>query len=64
MYKILVVEDEPIMRNLLRLALSSSGYDIIEARDGDEGLIKAREEKPDLVVTDLVMPVVGLRLGQ
>lgn len=57
MDRVLVVEDDQIMRNLLVLALSRSGYDVIEAKDGDEGFRKAREEKPDLIITDLIMPV-------
>jgi DNA-binding response OmpR family regulator len=55
--KILVVDDEPSVRRLLIAALSKSGYEVIEASDGDEGLRKALEEKPDLIISDVLMPV-------
>ncbi len=57
MAKILVVDDEPSMRHLLRMALTRSGYDVIEATNGDEGLKKVREEEPDLIIADVLMPV-------
>ncbi len=55
--RILVVDDEGAMRRLLGAALSHSGYEIIEAVDGDDALRKARLEKPDLIISDLMMPV-------
>ncbi len=57
MDKILVVDDEPSVRRLLRAALSKSGYGVVEASDGDEGLRKALEEKPNLIISDVLMPV-------
>ncbi len=57
MDKILVVDDEPSVRHLLRAVLAKSGYEVIEATNGDEGFKKAREEKPELIITDVLMPV-------
>ena len=59
MDKILVVDDEPSVRRLLRAALSKSGYGVVEASDGGEGLRKALEEKPDLIISDALMSVHG-----
>jgi DNA-binding response OmpR family regulator len=54
--KILVVEDEPNMVAGLRDNFEFEGYQVITARDGVEGLQKALEESPDLVVLDVMMP--------
>src|ERR1700756_2034956 len=54
--KILVVEDEPNMVVGLRDNFEFEGYQVITARDGVEGLEKAFEESPDLVVLDVMMP--------
>lgn len=59
MKKILVVEDEHAYLNLLRDQLVKSGYQVIEARDGEEGLKLALAKKPDLILLDLLMPKVG-----
>ena len=56
---ILVVDDEPQIRRVLRATLSAQGYAIIEAADGQEGLVKLRSEHPHLVLLDMNMPVVG-----
>ena len=53
---ILVVDDEANIRTLLRQELEGAGYDIIEAQDGNEALKLAREEKPDLIILDVLMP--------
>ena len=53
---VLVVDDEPLMRRTLRTALERAGHAVEEAQDGDEGLRKFSESKPDLVLTDIVMP--------
>jgi DNA-binding response OmpR family regulator len=55
---ILLVEDDPSVRELLKVLLEVEGYDIVEARDGLEGLRKAGDVKPDLVIIDLMMPEV------
>ncbi len=54
--KILVVEDEPNMVAGLRDNFEFEGYDVITARDGVEGLQRALDESPDLVVLDVMMP--------
>jgi two-component system KDP operon response regulator KdpE len=55
---ILIADDEPQIRRVLRSTLSSEGYAIVEARDGQEALEKLREERPDLVLLDVNMPVL------
>ena len=57
--KILVVDDEPQIRRMLRTTLTASGYQIADARSGQEALEKFREYLPDLVVMDLNMPGMG-----
>lgn len=56
MSKILIVEDEPDMVTGLRDTFEFEGYKVIVARDGEEGFKKALEEKPDLIVLDLMLP--------
>jgi two-component system response regulator MprA len=55
---ILVVDDDPKILSLLRRGLSMEGYRVLEARDGGEALARVREESPDLVVLDLMLPGV------
>ncbi len=54
--KVLYVEDNPVNRLLVRRVLASAGYDVIEAEDGLSGIQIAREEKPDLILMDIMMP--------
>ena len=54
--RILVVDDEPDLIAVLRMGLQMEGLDVLEAADGTEGLRRAREEKPDLLVLDLMLP--------
>lgn len=54
--KVLVIDDDEVARYLVRRALEGSPYELLEAAGGREGLEKARREKPDLVILDLVMP--------
>ncbi len=54
--KILVVEDEPDFRVLVRMRLQAGGYEVLEAEDGVKGLEMARTQAPDLVVLDLMLP--------
>jgi twitching motility two-component system response regulator PilH len=56
MTKILVVDDTPSIRELISSYLRDSGYQVIEATNGKEALEKALDNKPDIVVTDVVMP--------
>ncbi|WP_053956782.1 response regulator transcription factor [Inediibacterium massiliense] len=54
--KILIVEDESSIRSLLKVTFRTNGYDVIEAQSGEEGLKKAREEKPILALLDVMLP--------
>ena len=56
MSRILVIDDEDQIRAMLRQVLEFSGYDVIEARDGDEGIRVFQLLHPDLVITDILMP--------
>ncbi|TAM38322.1 response regulator [bacterium] len=54
--KILIIEDENELCDLIGLRLERSGFEVITANDGVEGLNKARFEKPDLIILDLILP--------
>jgi len=56
MSKILVVDDEPNIRRLLKVSLGNRGFDVVEAEDGEAALKMAASEKPDLIVLDVMMP--------
>jgi two-component system cell cycle response regulator DivK len=56
--RILVVEDQEDLRGVLRTLLTGSGYEMIEAADGQEGVTKAKAERPDLILMDIQMPVL------
>ncbi len=56
MLKILVVDDEPSARRELRKFLEGKGYDVVEASSGDEGVEVYRQERPDVVLLDIMMP--------
>jgi CheY-like chemotaxis protein len=56
--RILVVDDAPVMRDVLRLILEAGGYEVLEARHGGDALVQMRRVLPDLVITDLMMPVM------
>ncbi len=61
--KILVVDDEPQITRVLRTSLSSHGYEVSVANDGEAALRSMDESKPDLVITDLAMPkMTGVEL--
>src|SRR5689334_21492555 len=53
---ILVVDDEPQIRRVMRTTLSSNGYTVLEARSGEEALDLLRKERPELVLLDVNMP--------
>ena len=55
---VLLLEDNDSVRELLKVLLETEGYAIIEASDGQDGLTKAQELKPDLMILDLMMPGV------
>jgi len=57
--KILIVEDIAMNRRLIRDILTYHGYEVIEAENGEEAVRIAREQKPDLIIMDLQMPVMN-----
>ena len=54
--KILVVDDEPDIVESLRLVLEAVGYQVVSASNAEEGLEKASQEHPDLIILDIMMP--------
>lgn len=56
MARILVIDDEEPARRMLREALELAGHEVVEARDGQEGLQRYRAAPTDLVITDILMP--------
>lgn len=57
--KILVVDDKQELRTLLKSYLTQEGFEVATAGDGREALFVARDEKPDLIILDLMMPEMG-----
>jgi two-component system, OmpR family, phosphate regulon response regulator PhoB len=57
--RVLIVEDEEAVRELEKFILEQHGYEVMEARDGLEGLTKAEFRRPDLILLDLMMPDVS-----
>ena len=63
--KILLVEDEPEFRLALRMRLEANGYAIIEADDGIKGLDAVRQQNPDLIILDVMLPRMnGFKLAR
>lgn len=56
MANILLIDDDDAVRNALHLVLEHFGHTVIDARNGNEGLALYAQSKPDLVITDIVMP--------
>ncbi len=54
--KILVVDDDPDMREALQIILESAGHTVVMAEDGEQCLSKLKEARPDLLILDLLMP--------
>ncbi len=54
--KILVIEDDKFLRELISQKLIKEGYDILGAVDGEKGLETTKSEKPDLILLDLILP--------
>ena len=57
--KILIIEDEEIILNLLQKKLLKEGFDVLIARDGAAGLELMKEKNPDLILLDIIMPQKG-----
>jgi DNA-binding response OmpR family regulator len=53
---VLVIDDDPVILELLRVNFEIEGFDVICATDGEEGLARARAERPDVVISDIMMP--------
>ncbi|MFC1673062.1 PleD family two-component system response regulator [Pseudomonadota bacterium] len=65
MAQILLVDDDDLLRNAIQYMLSSAGYDVVEAQNGAEALQQAKSIMPDLVITDINMPIMdGFELMQ
>ena len=58
-FKILVIDDESILRDSLEVALKTSGYEVLTARTGEEGLEQFRKENPDLILLDHWLPGIN-----
>ena len=58
-FKILVIDDEPVLRDSLEVALKTSGYEVLTARTGEEGLERFKKESPDLVLLDHWLPGIN-----
>lgn len=56
---ILIVEDEPAQREVLCYNLEAAGYRVTQARDGEEGLLRVKEDAPDVIVLDWMMPNIS-----
>lgn len=56
--KILIVDDEPQLVELLKIRLEANDYEVLVAVDGQEGLKMARSKKPDLIILDLMLPKI------
>jgi len=54
--RILLVDDEEQLLQLVKMRLEASSYEVLTASDGQEGLEKAQKEKPDLIILDLMLP--------
>lgn len=57
--KILLVEDEPLLGNLLKQRLDKEGFEVILAHDGEEALARLRDTKPDLILLDIILPKIS-----
>ncbi len=56
MARILIIDDEIQIRNMLRQTFENEGFEVVEASDGEEGVKLFHQKKPDVVITDIVMP--------
>jgi DNA-binding response OmpR family regulator len=54
--RVLICDDEDVLRTLVRTCLTRRGFEVLEAQDGDEAVEAIRSEQPDLVLLDLMMP--------
>jgi len=54
--RILLIDDEPELVDVIEKRLAANDYEVLTAHDGVEGMVKARDEKPDLIILDIMMP--------
>jgi len=54
--KILIIDDDNVLVKMLKIRLEANGYDVIVANDGEQGMNMWKEEKPDLIILDVMMP--------
>ncbi|MGH7157633.1 MAG: response regulator transcription factor [Candidatus Saccharimonadales bacterium] len=59
MAKILLVEDDNNLREIYEARLQAEGYEIVSAKDGEEALVVAKKERPDLIIADVMMPRIS-----
>lgn len=59
MTKIMIVEDDTSLREIYSIRLTAEGYEVISAGDGEEALAVAVREKPDLIISDVMMPKIS-----
>lgn len=59
MSKVMVVEDDPSLREIYGIRITAEGYDVVSAGDGEEALAVAVREKPDLILSDVMMPKIS-----
>jgi two-component system, cell cycle response regulator DivK len=55
---VLIVEDYPLAREMYRMTLEDSGFEVVEAADGVEALLRVRDTVPDIILMDLAMPLM------
>jgi CheY-like chemotaxis protein len=63
---VLVIDDDPDFSEVVRIALQADGFEVTTAADGDQGLAKMQEQKPDLVFLDIIMvsPTEGVYVSE
>ncbi|HZL08209.1 MAG TPA: response regulator, partial [Candidatus Dormibacteraeota bacterium] len=59
MAKLMLVEDDNNLREIYGARLQAEGYQIVSAKDGEEALVLAKAEKPDLIISDIMMPKIS-----
>lgn len=57
--RVLVIEDESIVLKAIQFKLTKEGYDVLVAEDGKQGIEKIETEKPDIIISDIMMPFVN-----
>ncbi len=57
MKKVLIIDDNDAVRGTIARLLELAGYETVSAGDGNEGLVRMRQDRPDLIITDIIMPV-------